>query len=136
LIRKGINNEWALVYTDKNRDQLLAKYPTVDKFVTEFNFSEQEIKDMIAMAEKEEIPFNEEQYKISERAIKIRTKALIARDLYNGAAFYKVINDLNPALKKAVESLKDGTFDKMNLHYQSEDSKKDKKNKTKKNKTK
>jgi len=40
---------------------------------------------------------------------------LIARNLYDNEAFYKVINHLNPALKKALDTLNDGTFDAMNL---------------------
>jgi hypothetical protein len=35
--------------------------------------------------------------------------------LYDNEAFYKVINRLNPALKKALDTLNDGTFDAMNL---------------------
>jgi hypothetical protein len=35
--------------------------------------------------------------------------------LYDNEAFYKVINHLNPALKKALDTLNDGTFDAMNL---------------------
>lgn len=115
LIRSGVNNEWALTYTDKNRDELLRKYPTVDKFVEEFNFTEAEIQDLIATGEKEEIPFDEVGFKTSENSLKIRTKALVTRDLYGNEGFYKVINHLNPALKKALESIKNSTFEDMNL---------------------
>ena len=61
----------------------------------------------------------EADFKVSEHAIKTRTKALIARGLYENEAFYVVINDLNPALKKAIEVLQDGTFDKSNLDHSS-----------------
>jgi hypothetical protein len=42
---------------------------------------------------------------------------MVARDLYNNEAFYRVINDLNLELKKALEVLENGTFDKMKLAY-------------------
>jgi len=72
---------------------------------------------MIAMLEKKEVPFNEKDFKTSEHAIRLRTKALVARNLYDNEAFYEVINELNPALKKALEILKDGSFEKMKLAY-------------------
>lgn len=117
LIRTGVNNEWALTFSDKNRDQLLAQYPEVDKFVAEWNIPESAIKELQEMAEKEKVTFNAEQWKISEHAILIRSKALIARNLYNNEAFYKVINNLNPSLKKALDVINDGTFESMNLAH-------------------
>lgn len=77
------------------------------------------MKEMIALAETKEVPFVEADFKVSEHAIKTRTKALVARGLYENEAFYVVINDLNPALKKAIEVLNDGTFDKSNLDHSS-----------------
>jgi carboxyl-terminal processing protease len=135
LIRTGVNNEWALTFTDKNREALLAKYPTSEKFVSEFELSAEDIKDMIAMAEKEKVAFVEEDFKRSEETIKIRTKALIARNLYDNEAFYRVINHLNPALKKALDTLNDGTFDAMNLGDETDIAKTNKKpNQKQKNK--
>jgi carboxyl-terminal processing protease len=72
---------------------------------------------MIEMLAKKDVPFNEKDFKTSEHAIILRTKALIARNLYENEAFYVLINDLNPALKKALVVLQDGTFEKMKLAY-------------------
>lgn len=117
LIRTGVNNEWALTFTDKNRDQLLAQYPDVNKFVAEWEIPASAIEDLKSMAEKEKVVYNPEQWKVSEHAIIVRSKALIARNLYNNEAFYKVINNLNPALKKALDVLNNGTFEQMNLAH-------------------
>jgi carboxyl-terminal processing protease len=86
-------------------------------FVAKYNVPESGMEEMIKMMEAEKVPFNEKEYKISEHSIKLRTKALVARNLYDNEAFYEVINDLNPALKRAVEVLKDGTFDKQKLAH-------------------
>lgn len=118
LIRTGVNNEWALTFTDKNRDQLLAQYPDVNKFVAEWEIPASAIEDLKSMAEKEKVVYNPEQWKVSEHAILVRSKALIARNLYNNEAFYKVINNLNPALKKALDVLNNGTFEQMNLAHE------------------
>lgn len=118
LIRTGVNNEWALTYTDSNREKLLGKYPDQESFIASFTLADEEMKDMIAKGEKEGAVFNEDQFRISEHTIRTRTKALIARNLYGNESFYRVINDLNPALKKAVDCINDGTFDRMNLAFE------------------
>jgi carboxyl-terminal processing protease len=117
MLRTGVNNDWVLTYVDRNRDELIRNYPTMDKFMNGYEVPESGIHDMIHLLEEKQVPFNEEDFKRSERAIKLRTKALIARNLYDNEAFYVAINDLNPALKKAVEVLQDGTFDSMNLAH-------------------
>jgi carboxyl-terminal processing protease len=119
LLRTGVNNEWVLLYLDKERANLMTQYPTLEAFNVGYQVPEAGMKEMIALAETKEVPFNQEQFKISEHAIKTRTKALIARGLYDNEAFYVVINDLNPALKKAIQVLKDGTFDAANLDHSS-----------------
>jgi hypothetical protein len=63
------------------------------------------------------VPFNKAEFAISERAIRIRTKALVGRNLFDYSAFYRVINELNPAFKKALQSLEDGTFEKTKLAH-------------------
>jgi carboxyl-terminal processing protease len=118
-----VNNDWVLTYVDRNRAELIKNYPTIDKFMSGYQVPESGIHDMIHLLEEKEVPFNEEEFKRSERAIKLRTKALIARNLYDNEAFYVAINDLNPALKKAVEVLQDGTFDSMNLAHSNGSSK-------------
>jgi len=117
MLRTGVNNEWVLTYTNANRAKLLSQYPDIKTFAAKYEVPESGIKEMIAMMEKKEVPFNEADFKVSEHAIKLRTKALVARHLYDNEAFYEIINDLNPALKKALETLKDGTFEKMKLAY-------------------
>jgi carboxyl-terminal processing protease len=75
------------------------------------------MKEITTKAEELKVPYDEVGYKTSEHAIKTRIKALVARNLYDGEAFFVVINELNPALKKAVEVLNDGTFDKAKLAH-------------------
>jgi carboxyl-terminal processing protease len=117
LIRVGVFNEWALEYVDANRESLKQQYPTAEAFIKGYSVSEGSMQEIFAKGAKEEVPFNEAQYKISERVMKIRVKAMVARDLYNNEAFYRVINDLNLELKKALEVIENGTFDKMKLAY-------------------
>jgi carboxyl-terminal processing protease len=117
LLRTGVNNDWVMTYVNANRTDLLAKYPDVKSFAKAYDLPANSVQEMIEMLAKKDVPFNEKDFKNSEHAIILRTKALIARNLYENEAFYVLINDLNPALKKALVVLQDGTFEKMKLAY-------------------
>jgi carboxyl-terminal processing protease len=117
LLRTGVNNDWVLNYVDAERENLMRAYPTLDSFVQYYEVPSSGIQSMIDELDKKGIPFNKEEYAISERAIRIRTKALVARNLFDYSAFYRVINDLNPAFKKAIQALEDGTFEKSKLAH-------------------
>jgi carboxyl-terminal processing protease len=115
LIRKGILNDYAFEIVDSERKNLLEKYPTVKDFIIGFNFSADQTNKLIEMAEKEEIKYNDEQYKKSREMIESRLKALIAKDLWTVSAYYQVFNPLWPTYKKALELIKEGDFKKYNL---------------------
>lgn len=129
IIRVGVQSEWALTYVNAQREQLLAAYPTVNEFVTKYQIPAAEEQKVIDMAVAKEVPFNEKGYQTSRHAILVRSKALVARDLYENEAFYAVINDLNPALKKAVEVLQNGEYDQMPLDSKANPKKKSEKKK-------
>lgn len=117
MLRTGVNNDWVMNYTNAQRTTLLEKYPDIKTFTAKYELPQNAMPEMIDMLTKKDVPFNEAQFKISEHAMILRTKALIARNLYDNEAFYVIINDLNPALKKAVQVLQDGSFEKMKLAY-------------------
>ena len=117
LLRTGVNNDWALTYVQKNRESLLAQYPSIDSFLKNYQLPATCLQEMIDMATAKEVAFDENGFNRSKATIETRTKALVARNLYDNEAFYVIINDLNPALKKAIEVLTDGSFEKMKLAY-------------------
>ncbi|MEN9640591.1 MAG: hypothetical protein RLZZ262_2460 [Bacteroidota bacterium] len=117
LLRTGINNDWVLSYVNSNREMLLAQYPNIDSFMKGYTVPESGIKEMIKMLEDKKVPYNHEEFKRSENSIIIRTKALIARNLYDNESFFIIINALNPAMLRAIEILKDGSFEKANLAH-------------------
>jgi carboxyl-terminal processing protease len=107
LIRKGIMNQFALLWVNNQRDKLESKYTTFNKFKTEFK-TDKVVKELISYAEEEGLEFNQESYKKAENTINIRLKANIAQDLYDYKRFYEIINELNESLQKSIELLKDG----------------------------
>lgn len=117
LLRTGVNNDWVLNYVDAEREKLVRAYPTLESFIQFYEVPSSGIQAMIDELEKKGVPFNKAEFAISERAIRIRTKALVGRNLFDYSAFYRVINELNPAFKKALQSLEDGTFEKTKLAH-------------------
>lgn len=118
LLRTGITNTFAINYVDRNRSELQSRYSDLKAFKSGFEVSEDMTKEVQRMAaEDEKIAFVPEDYARSEKAIKIRIKALIARNLFDNQAFFEVINDLNESFNKAVQTLQDGTFEKSRLAF-------------------
>ena len=106
LIRKGIFNQFALSWVNKNRESLEKKYPNFDKFNSKFD-TQKAVDELIKYAEAEGLEFSENQYNKAKHVIHTRLKANIAQDLYNYKKFYQVINSLNNALEKSLELIKD-----------------------------
>ncbi len=115
LLRTGVESDWALTYVNANREKLLRDMPTVEVFLKNFEIPSNEMQKMIDMATEKKVDYNEKGFRNSEHAIRTRGKALVARNLYENEAFYMVINELNPAAKRAVEVLRNGEFEKYNL---------------------
>ena len=106
LIRKGIFNQFALSWVNKNREHLEKKYPNFDKFNSKFD-TQNAVDELIKYAEAEGLEFKEDQYNKAKHVIHTRLKANIAQDLFNYKKFYQIINNLNNALEKSLELLKD-----------------------------
>ncbi|MGB0424412.1 MAG: S41 family peptidase, partial [Flavobacteriales bacterium] len=117
LIRTGAFNQFVLEYSNQNRERLMKKYSSADQFISEFAVDDEFEQALIDYAQSEDVDFNQEEFDTSHKAIEIRLKALLGRNLYDSGVFYQVINELNSSLQRAVMSLKDGTFEKANLAY-------------------
>jgi carboxyl-terminal processing protease len=115
LIRKAAMSEFALTYTDNNRNQLKAEFETVEKFKKQFVMDDTIMEQFYAFADKKGVKKDEEALKRSGDMIRSQIKALIARDLYNFSAYFYIINDKDETFRKAVESIKDNTFDKYKI---------------------
>lgn len=117
LLRGGIFNNFCLNYVDNNRKTLKKQYPDYQKFKKSFAVDKKLLDEFVAYAEKEQVKFNEAEFKTSQKIIELRLKAGIAQNLWDYPMFYEIINPLNPAYMKALEALEDDTFDKMKLAW-------------------
>ena len=113
LLAKGVMNKLTISEVDNNRKQLLAKYPTVGAFKKNYTISPAIIERIKNNAEQDDITWNQEEFEKSKKLILTQMKALIARDLYDSSAFYRIINDIDDIFAKGLEVI---TNDK--LYYQ------------------
>jgi carboxyl-terminal processing protease len=118
MVRKGILNLFTLEYFDKNRDVLISKYRTFGEFKAGFEFSTDDIQAFIKKGEDEGIPFNEKQYKISEKEITLALKALIATNMWHTNEYYQIINEQDNVISNALKIISDrNTYNKL-IGYQ------------------
>ena len=113
LLAKGVMNKLTIQEVDNNRKQLLGKYATIAAFKKNYTISPAIIKRIKDNAQKEDIVWNDEEFEKSKKLILTQMKALIARDLYDSSAFYRIINDIDDIFSKGLEVI---TNDK--LYYQ------------------
>ena len=65
------------------------------------------MEELLKMAGDEKIEFEEEEYNRSKPLIMLQIKALIARDLYDMAEYFQVINDDNESFQEALRLIND-----------------------------
>jgi carboxyl-terminal processing protease len=113
LIRNGCFTRFVLNYLDENRKALLLAYPEFETFDKQFK-TKNILDDFIAFSEKD-VKKEEKELNRSEEIILLQLKALIARQLYDNASYYRVFNQMNPKYIKAVEVMHSDLFDKLRI---------------------
>ena len=103
LVASGMVNRVAMNYIDRHRAALQADYPTFAAYKQRFVVDEPLLQELIAMGEGEQIKFDEAEYARSKALIVLQIKALIARDLFDMAQYFQIINEDNPSYLKALE---------------------------------
>lgn len=101
IMRKGIIHSYCIDYANNRKSELLKRFPNEDFFVKNFVLSEQDLEDMLAIAEKDGIKKNDTSFEKSRRLFETVMKANIGRNLFHSTAYYKVILDIDPIFKKA-----------------------------------
>ncbi|MDR1918899.1 MAG: S41 family peptidase [Tannerellaceae bacterium] len=107
LVANGLVNRIAMDYLDRSRSQLASRYPKLAQYKQSFEVTESLLQELIALATKEEIAFDEEAYNRSKALIKLQIKALVARDMYEIGDYYQIINEVNESYKAALRIIND-----------------------------
>ena len=108
MLAKGVINQFAVDYVDKNRERIKTEYTDVHDFDRRFSLTEDDMKNFIAMGERDKVAYNDEQYKISENLLKTVLKGLIARDVFaDPGAYTIIINHRNKDVQEALRVIND-----------------------------
>ncbi len=107
IVAKGVLNQCAIEYIDKNRKSLSKNYKDIETFKNNFEVSDRMMQRLKEMGDKEDVEYNEEQAKQSHGMIALQLKALIARDLFDMTAYFMVMNPTDPVFIKAMEIIND-----------------------------
>lgn len=113
VMAKGLINQYSIGYTDKNRKQLLKQYPTGTSFISNFNITDQMLKELCDMAEAEKIPFKQEEFDRSRKIFETAIKALIGRDVYDEEVFYRIWNARNEIMLEGLEIINSPEYNKI-----------------------
>ncbi len=103
LVAKGAMTGYNITYIEQTRDSLKQAYPTADLFIEGYTATPQTLTELATYAEKEGVALDSVQFETSQPLIALQLKALIARDLFDMEAYYRVMNETNNALQKAIE---------------------------------
>ncbi|MCH5214909.1 MAG: S41 family peptidase [Muribaculaceae bacterium] len=102
VMAKGLINKVVIRYVDANRKELVKKYKTDDLFVKEFEVPQSLLTELTDMATADGIEFNQEEYDRSLPLFNTVIKALIGRDVYDNATYFKVYNRHDPVFNEAL----------------------------------
>ncbi|PWH86344.1 S41 family peptidase [Brumimicrobium oceani] len=118
LSRSGVINTFSLEYANDNRKKIKNKYKSVEGFKNDFEIDQSFLDEFFDYAVKEDsnLVFVEEDYTLSEDLLKIRLKSMVAQNIWDFEAFYQIFNVKNEIFMEAYKTLKNGSYDKMNLN--------------------
>ena len=101
LTTKDVIREFTLEYAEKNRSSLQKQ--GLESFARQFGVTKSMTDDLIAMAERAGIKYNDEQFKRSKNFIDNQIKALIARSIWSNEGFYRVWNSRDDDIVRALK---------------------------------
>jgi len=116
LNAKGVINRVAISEVDNKRQQLLSRYPDVVSFKTNYALSDDIYNKLRDIAKEIDVEWNEEEFASSKQLISVQLKALIARDLYDSSAFFRIINEENDIYQEGLEIISDESRYESLLH--------------------
>lgn len=103
----GVINRVSIAEVDNNRKTLLQKYPDATAFNKNYQVTDAMVSKLKKLATDEKIEWNDEQFATSRPLIFVQLKALIARDLYDSSAFFRIINEENDIFMEGLKIISD-----------------------------
>jgi carboxyl-terminal processing protease len=106
LARLGILNSFILKYIDEHREQLESEYESFSEYREDFEINQTILDNLKQYAKEEGLEIKGEDLTDKAKSeIKLHTKALIARDLWDMSQYFQIINQEDRVYNKAKEVL-------------------------------
>jgi carboxyl-terminal processing protease len=105
--RNNIVNLTVGDYVDKNRKTLQKQYPDFPSYDKGFVVDGSIMDLFFTAADSAKVKFDSTGYAESEKLLKAQIKGLIAQKLWDMVAYYRVLNEYDPEVLKALEVMKD-----------------------------
>lgn len=113
IVAKGVLNKYVIKYVDEHRKEIKSKFKNDDAFVKGFTVSPEMLANLDEAAKKEGIEYNEEEAKTSAPLFSMIIKALIGRDVFDNATYFKVYNLHDPIFKEAYRLINSEEYDEL-----------------------
>lgn len=108
LVAKGILNRSCITYVDRNRSRLNREYPDVDAFIAKFSVDSAMMDDIVKLGVADSVKLDPAQLERSRPMIETIVKGVIARDLFDTSAYFRVVNpQLSPVYREALGLIND-----------------------------
>ncbi len=117
LVRRGIMNNFCIEYTNRHRVSLTESYPDVVSFIENFNVTQELIDELINYAAESDLTPDEGEIEEIYDIMKNQLKGLIARNLFDFAAYTQVMIQNDDAYLKAIEIIDADTFEQLNIQF-------------------
>jgi carboxyl-terminal processing protease len=106
LANSGLIFQYAFDYADTKRAEL-SKFKNVEAFKTQFNMTDQMLKELYQLAEEKGISKPVIISTESKKYIRTLFKAYVGRNILDDAGFYPIYQEIDPILLKAINYLKE-----------------------------
>lgn len=100
LFTSNVLREYTLHYYENHKEKL--EKMEFDDYRKHFVVTEAMLKDLVAIAERSGVKFDEQGFNRSKPLIKNYIKAFIARSIWNNAGYYPILNEQNEIFQKAL----------------------------------
>lgn len=101
LYNNNIIREYTLNYYRDNRKEL--EKMKFDKFRKNFEVTDKMLQDVVQMATKAGVKYNEEEFKRSKNLLRNNLKAFIARSVYGNKGFFPVLHESDEEFQEALK---------------------------------
>ena len=110
---KGLINRYVIKYVDEHRKEIKKQFKNDDAFVKGFNVTPEMLAKLDEDAKKEGIEYDAEEAKASAPLFSMILKALIGRDIYDNATYFKVYNLHDPIFIESLKLINSPEYDRL-----------------------